>query len=104
MKRLRTRAFWVAALAMGLVILVRLSAHACPADPSWLAFSDDTDLDEVIEHVLTGTADAPAVPAVSTRPPRFLRLVATVTADGPVAAARSAVPTRAPPVALAPSI
>jgi hypothetical protein len=34
MKRPRTQAFWVVALAMGLVVLLRLAAHACPADPS----------------------------------------------------------------------
>ena len=90
---------------MGLVILLRLAAHACPADPSWIAgLSDDSDLDDVIQHVLIGSPDAPTVPAIGTRPPRFLRLVATDTADGPAAAARSALPTRAPPVALAPSI
>ena len=105
MKRPRTHAFWVVALAMGLVVLLRLAAHACPADPSWIAgLSDDTDFDDVIQHVLTGTADAPAVPKVSTPPPRFLRLVAADTADGPAAAARAALPTRAPPVRLAPSI
>jgi hypothetical protein len=105
MNRPRMRAFWVAALAMGLVVLLRLAAHACPADPSWIAgISDDSDLDEVIQHVLTGAADAPAVPTVDTRPPRFLRLAATDTADGPVAAARATLPTRAPPVRLALSI
>ena len=105
MKRPRVQAFWVAALAMGLVVLLRLVAHAGPADPSWIAgLYDDSDLDEVIQHVLTGTPDAPAVPAVSTRPPRYLRLVAADAADGPAAAARSAVPTRAPPVQLAPAI
>jgi hypothetical protein len=105
MKRPRTRAFWVVALAMGLVVLLRLVAHACPADPSWIAgLYDDSDLDNVIQHVLTGTADAPAVPKVHTRPPRFLRLVAADSADGPEAAARSALPTRAPPVRLAPCI
>jgi hypothetical protein len=105
MKRPRTHAFWVVALAMGLVVLLRLAAHACPVDPSWIAgLSEDADLDDVIQHVLTGTADAPAVPTVNTPPPRFLRLVAAEIADGPAAAARSALPTRAPPVRLAPSI
>ncbi len=106
MKRLRTHAFWVAALAMGLVVLLRLAAHACPADPSWIAgLSDEVDLDEVIQHVLDrhrrrarGAGDQ------ARRPPRFLRLVAADTADGPAAAARSALPTRAPPVRPAPSI
>jgi hypothetical protein len=105
MKRPRTHAFWVVALAMGLVVLLRLAAHACPTDPSWIAgVSDDTDLDDVIQHVLTGTSDAPAVPKVPTPSPCFLRLVAAETADGPAAAARSTLPTRAPPVRLAPSI
>ena len=105
MKRPRTQAFWVVALAMGLVVLLRLAAHACPADPSWIfALSDDVDLDDVIHHALTGTSDAPAVPKVPTRSPRFLRLIAADTADGPAAAARAALPTRAPPVQLAPSI
>jgi hypothetical protein len=105
MKRPRTLAFWVAALIVGLVVLLRPLAHACPADPSWIAgFYDDADLDDVIHHVLAGSAVAPAAPAVSTRPPRFLRLVAADTAGGPAAVARSASPTRAPPVPLAPSI
>ncbi|HKC07253.1 MAG TPA: hypothetical protein VKJ67_10315 [Methylomirabilota bacterium] len=98
------RAFWVAALAMGLVVLLRLAAHACPADPSWIAGLSDDSVDDVIQHVLTGSADAPAVPAVDTRPPRFLRLAAIDAADGPVAAARATLPTRAPPVRLALSI
>src|SRR5258706_16203643 len=105
MKRPRMRAFWVAALAMGMVVLLRLAAHACPADPSWIAgLSDDSDLDDVIQHVLTGTADAPAVPAVHTRPPRLLPLAAIDAPPGPAPAARPTLPTRAPPVPLALSI
>ena len=105
MKRPRTHAFWVVALAMGLVIVLKLLAHACPADPSWIAgLYDDSDVDDVIHHVLTGTADAPAVPKVHTRPSSFLRLVAADTAGGPAAAARTALPTRAPPVQLASSV
>ncbi len=105
MKRLRSHAFWVSALAMGLVVLLRLAAHACPSDPTWIAgLSDEVDLDNVIHHVLTGTADAPAAPTIRTPPPHFLRLVAADTVDGPAAAARSALPSRAPPVRPAPSI
>jgi len=105
MKRPRTSAFWVVALAMGLVVLLRLAAHACPADPSWIAgLSDDSDLDDIILHALAGSADTPTVPAVGTRPARFLRLVAADTADGPAAAARSALPTRAPPAQPAPTV
>jgi hypothetical protein len=105
MKRPRVQAFWVAALAMGLVVLLRLAAHACPADPSWIfALSDNVDLDDVIHHALTGTADAPAVPKIRTPRPHSLRLIAADTADGPAAAARATLPTRAPPVRLALSI
>jgi hypothetical protein len=105
MKRPRTHAFWVVALAMGLVVLLRLAAHACPADPTWIfALSDDVDLDDVIHHVLTGTADAPAMPDIRTLRSHFLRLIAADTADGPAAVASEALQTRAPPVRLAPSI
>ena len=105
MNRPRAQAFWVTALAMGLVVLLRLGVHACPIDPSWIfALSDDVDLDDVIQHVLTGTADAPAVPKIKTPRPHFLRLIAADTADGPAAAARATLPTRAPPVRLAPAI
>jgi hypothetical protein len=79
MKRPPTHAFWAVALAMGVVVLLRLAAHACPADPTWIfSLSDDVDLDDVIHHVLTGTADTLAVPKIRT--------------------------TRAPPVRLVPSI
>ena len=105
MKRPPPHAFWAVALAMGLVVLLRLAAHACPADPTWIfSLSDDVDLDDVIHHVLTGTADTLAVPKIRTPRPYFLRLIAADTADGPAAAARSTLPTRAPPVRLAPSI
>ena len=105
MKRPHVRAFWVTALAMGLVVLLRLAAHACPADPSWIfALSDDVDLDDVIHHALTVSADAVAVPKIRTPRPHFLRLIAADTAQGPAAAVRATLPTRAPPVRLAPSI
>ena len=105
MKRPRTSAFWVVALAMGLVVLLRLAAHACPADPSWIAgLADDSDLDDVVQHVLAGAADTPAAPQIGTRPPRFLRLLAADTADGPAAAVREALPTRAPPAQPAPTV
>ena len=105
MKRPRTSAFWVVALAMGLVVLLRLAAHACPADPAWIAgLSDDSDLDDVSRHVLAGSADTPTVPAMGTRSPRFLRLVAADTADGPAAAVREALSTRAPPAQPAPTV
>ena len=63
MRRPRTHAFWVMAFAMGLVVLLRLLAHAWPADPSWIAgLDDDADLDDVIQHALSSGAVAPAAP------------------------------------------
>ncbi|HJR03710.1 MAG TPA: hypothetical protein VKA83_18880 [Methylomirabilota bacterium] len=105
MRRPRTHAFWVMALAVGLVVLLRLLAHACPADPSWIAgLYDDADFDDVIQHVLSSGAVAPAAPPVDARALRYLHLVAAYTAGSPAATVRSASPTRAPPVRLALSI
>ena len=65
MKHTRALGFWLAGLMVTLVVLLRLLAHACPADPTLVAGFYDADSDEIAHFILTCSGLAPIMPTLA---------------------------------------
>ena len=97
--------FWVALLALALVVGLRPLAQASPDDPLWIAgFYDAADFDDVVSFLVTHSGLDAARLAIHRPVPRIPETLVEDRGRSTGPAARPSTPTRAPPLPFAPPV
>jgi hypothetical protein len=105
MRSPRRDGFWIAVLAVALMIVLRPLAQASPTDPLWIAgFYDGADFDDVVSFLVAYSGVDTAQLAIHRPAPRIPETLvedrdrSTGTADRPSTLTRAPPPPFAPPV------